>query len=167
MSASGCRFALHHGSETVRTSIATPGEHMVRNALLAVAAGLELGIRLGECAEGLAAARLTEGRLTHRVIRGVMLLDDTYNANPDSMDAALDTLALSALLAGGSPYWGGWASSASTPRQAISVLAAVQPGFWTRSSRSAPRQPQLRETARAAGLKEVHAAVDTSRPPGS
>ena len=75
-----------------RPGVSAPGEHMVRNALLAVAAGLELGLRLEECAEGLAAARLTGGRLTRRVLRGVTVLDDTYNANPDSMDAALDTL---------------------------------------------------------------------------
>ena len=95
MSAEGCRFTVHAGDETVRASVAAPGEHMVRNALLAIAAGLALGLRLEECAEGLAAARLAGGRLTRRILRGVTLLDDTYNANPDSMDAALDTLGCS------------------------------------------------------------------------
>ena len=92
MSAEGCRFGVRAGNETVRASVSAPGEHMVRNALLAVAAGLELGLKLEECAEGLAAVRLTGGRLTRRILRGVTVLDDTYNANPDSMDAALDTL---------------------------------------------------------------------------
>jgi UDP-N-acetylmuramoyl-tripeptide--D-alanyl-D-alanine ligase len=166
MSASGCRFALHHGSETVRTSIATPGEHMVRNALLAVAAGLQLGIRLGECAEGLSAARLTEGRLTHRVLRGVMLLDDTYNANPDSMDAALDTLG-ALRVAGrriavlgrmgelGEHAAAGYQRVGRSAARILDALIAVGP-------ETAP----LRETARAAGLKEVHAAVDTSEAAG-
>ena len=92
MSAEGCRFTVHAGTETVAARVSAPGEHMVRNALLAVAAGLEFGLQLEECAEGLAAARLTGGRLTRRILRGVTVLDDTYNANPDSMDAALDTL---------------------------------------------------------------------------
>lgn len=90
--AAGCRFTLHAHQESVPASIPAPGLHMVRNALLAVAAGLEFGLSLEECAEGLAGARLTGGRLTPRNIRGITVLDDTYNANPDSMEAALATL---------------------------------------------------------------------------
>jgi UDP-N-acetylmuramyl pentapeptide synthase len=66
---------------------------MVQNALLAVAAGRVFGISLEECAAGLAAAPLAKARLQIKKIGGVEFIDDSYNANPDSMKAALRTLA--------------------------------------------------------------------------
>ena len=66
---------------------------MVRNAVLAVAAGRVFGLSLEACAAGLRKLQLTKGRLEHKVVRGLQILDDTYNANPDSMSAALRTLA--------------------------------------------------------------------------
>jgi UDP-N-acetylmuramoyl-tripeptide--D-alanyl-D-alanine ligase len=89
----GIRFVLVADGDKVPVSLGVPGRHMVSNALLAVAAGLEMGISPFECAEGLAAARLAAGRLARKEIRGVRFLDDTYNANPDSMEAALAVLA--------------------------------------------------------------------------
>jgi UDP-N-acetylmuramyl pentapeptide synthase len=65
---------------------------MVQNALLAVAAGRVFGLSLEECAIGLAAAPLTQARLQIKEVRGVQFIDDSYNANPDSMKAALRTL---------------------------------------------------------------------------
>jgi UDP-N-acetylmuramoyl-tripeptide--D-alanyl-D-alanine ligase len=65
----------------------------VRNAVLAVAAGRVFGLSLEECAAGLSKLRLTKGRLEQKVIRGIQVIDDTYNANPDSVSAALRTLA--------------------------------------------------------------------------
>ncbi len=90
----GSRFSLHGYGSSCHARLGVPGEHMVRNALLAVAAGVESGLSLEECAEGLASARLTGGRLQHHLVRGVRIIDDTYNANPDSMEAALATLAI-------------------------------------------------------------------------
>jgi len=92
MDAEGSRFTLMAAGESLSARLPVPGLHMVKNALLAVAAGLEFGLALDECAEGLASTRLTGGRLTRRTIRGVTVLDDTYNANPDSMAAAIATL---------------------------------------------------------------------------
>jgi UDP-N-acetylmuramoyl-tripeptide--D-alanyl-D-alanine ligase len=60
--------------------------------LLAVAAGRAFGLSIEECASGLAAAPLTKARLQIKQIGGVHFLDDSYNANPDSMKAALRTL---------------------------------------------------------------------------
>src|SRR5207244_4078627 len=69
-----------------------PGLHMVQNALLAVAAGRVFGLSLEECAAGLAGAPLTKARLQIKEVHGVQFIDDSYNANPDSMKAALRTL---------------------------------------------------------------------------
>ena len=91
-SADGLDFDLVRGGESVSAHLPVTGEHMVRNALLAVTAGLELGLSLRECASGLAAAKLSKGRLGCLSIRGVTVLDDSYNANPDSMEAALHAL---------------------------------------------------------------------------
>ena len=89
----GTKFLLRADGRSVEAEIPVPGEHMVRNALMAVAAGRVFGLSIEECAEGLRKLRLTKGRLEHKVVRGLQILDDTYNANPDSMSAALRTLA--------------------------------------------------------------------------
>lgn len=65
---------------------------MVQNAMLAVAAGRAFGLSLEECAAGLASTPLTKARLQIREINGIQFIDDSYNANPDSMKAALRTL---------------------------------------------------------------------------
>jgi UDP-N-acetylmuramoyl-tripeptide--D-alanyl-D-alanine ligase len=89
----GTKFRLHAHGRCVEAEIPIPGEHMVSNALLAVGAGIVFGLSLEECAEGLKKIQLTRGRLEQKVIRGIQVIDDTYNANPDSMAAALRTLA--------------------------------------------------------------------------
>lgn len=86
-------FRVTAFGESATAHLPATGEHMVRNALLALAAGLEFGLSLDEAVAGLAEARLTSGRLEQKTLRGVRLLDDTYNANPDSVEAALKTLA--------------------------------------------------------------------------
>ncbi|MEX2580390.1 MAG: UDP-N-acetylmuramoyl-tripeptide--D-alanyl-D-alanine ligase [Verrucomicrobiales bacterium] len=78
------------GAEPVRLPVR--GRHMVLNALLAAAVGLRRGIEAKAVAEALSGAELTGGRLQERTINGVSVLDDSYNANPDSMEAALLTL---------------------------------------------------------------------------
>jgi UDP-N-acetylmuramoyl-tripeptide--D-alanyl-D-alanine ligase len=88
----GCSFVVQAGGRSLPTRIACNGAHMVRNALLAVAAGIEFGISPEDAVSALPQTRLTGGRLEHRIIRGISFLDDTYNANPDSMEAALATL---------------------------------------------------------------------------
>ncbi|MCX6982906.1 MAG: UDP-N-acetylmuramoyl-tripeptide--D-alanyl-D-alanine ligase [Verrucomicrobiota bacterium] len=89
----GTKFRLHATGQCVEAELPVPGEHMVRNALLACAAGITLGLTLDECAAGLRALNLTAGRLTQKTVGGIRILDDTYNANPDSVSAALVTLA--------------------------------------------------------------------------
>ncbi len=90
---SGTKFVLHADGRSAEAELTVPGEHMVRNAVLAVAAARVFGLSLEECAAGLTKLRLTKGRLEQKVIRGIQVIDDTYNANPDSVTAALRTLA--------------------------------------------------------------------------
>jgi UDP-N-acetylmuramoyl-tripeptide--D-alanyl-D-alanine ligase len=89
----GTEFTILEGAHRCRAQLPVPGLHMVQNALLAVTAGRVFGVSLEECAAGLAAAPLTKARLQIKNIGGVEFIDDSYNANPDSMKAALRTLA--------------------------------------------------------------------------
>jgi UDP-N-acetylmuramoyl-tripeptide--D-alanyl-D-alanine ligase len=91
-SESGTDFTILEEAHRCRAQLPVPGLHMVQNALLAVAAGRVFGLSLEDCAAGLVAAPLTKARLQIKEIRGVHFLDDSYNANPDSMKAALRTL---------------------------------------------------------------------------
>jgi len=85
-------FTILEGAHRCRAQMPVPGLHMVQNALLAVAAGRVFGLSLEDCAAGLVAAPLAKARLQVKEVRGVQFLDDSYNANPDSMKAALRTL---------------------------------------------------------------------------
>src|SRR5215471_560512 len=91
-SADGSEFTIIEGAHRCRAQLPVPGIHMVQNALLAVAAGRAFGLSLEEAAAGLVSAPLTKARLQIKEIHGVQFLDDSYNANPDSMKAALQTL---------------------------------------------------------------------------
>ena len=78
----------------IAIELQTLGAHNVRNALAATAAALALNIPLGVIADGLAQFSGVKGRLQRKAgLNGAQLIDDTYNANPDSMKAALDVLA--------------------------------------------------------------------------
>jgi UDP-N-acetylmuramoyl-tripeptide--D-alanyl-D-alanine ligase len=91
-SESGTDFTILEGAHRCRAQLPVPGLHMVQNALLAVTTGRVFGLSLEDCAAGLVAAPLTKARLQIKEVRGVHFLDDSYNANPDSMKAALRTL---------------------------------------------------------------------------
>lgn len=81
-------------SRTAKAGLAIPGVHNVRNALAAAACAHAAGIPLAAIAEGLTAFRPYTGRLqVKRAKSGATVIDDTYNANPDSVRAAIDVLA--------------------------------------------------------------------------
>jgi UDP-N-acetylmuramoyl-tripeptide--D-alanyl-D-alanine ligase len=81
------------GEEKAEVTLPVPGRHMVTNALLAAGIGWKLGISPAEIAAGLSSATLTGGRLNRYDCNGISVIDDTYNANPESMAAAIETLA--------------------------------------------------------------------------
>lgn len=88
----GSCFTLADGAE--RYTLPVPGIHQVGNALAAIAVGLELGLTREQCQAGLAKATLTAGRVEVKKARvGGTLIDDSYNASPTSMRAALKMLA--------------------------------------------------------------------------
>jgi UDP-N-acetylmuramoyl-tripeptide--D-alanyl-D-alanine ligase len=77
-----------------QATLAIPGLHNVHNALAAAACAHAVGIDLKTIAAGLTAFRPYTGRLQVKQARGgATLIDDTYNANPDSVRAAIDVLA--------------------------------------------------------------------------
>ena len=85
-------FRLVADDAEVAVTLAVPGEHMVSNALAAAAVGRELGIPLAEAATGLADAGVSRWRMeTFTTATGVRVLNDAYNANPESTAAALRT----------------------------------------------------------------------------
>ena len=87
-------LAVSAQGEQIEVSLALPGAHNARNALGAVTAALAADVPLSAVREGLLAFRGVKGRL-QRVdgLQGATLLDDTYNANPDSVRAGIDVLA--------------------------------------------------------------------------
>jgi UDP-N-acetylmuramoyl-tripeptide--D-alanyl-D-alanine ligase len=93
MTALGSEFDLIiQDQEPIRVSLPVVGRHMVANALLAAGAGFTLGMTIHEIAAGLSKTSLTTGRLRAFESNGVTIFDDTYNANPESVVAAIDTL---------------------------------------------------------------------------
>jgi UDP-N-acetylmuramoyl-tripeptide--D-alanyl-D-alanine ligase len=89
----GLAFTLEAGGERQPVLLGLAGRHNVTNALAAAAAGLALGLPLAEIARGLGAVRPVAGRCVWRQAGDVTILDDTYNASPVSVRAALDTVA--------------------------------------------------------------------------
>lgn len=79
--------------ETVEVSLPLPGRHNAFNAAAALAAARGAGVSAAAAAAALAAFQGLSRRLTPRLIGGVLLLDDAYNANPPAFEAALEVLA--------------------------------------------------------------------------
>ncbi len=92
----GCRFQLHTPAGAAPVALQIPGRHNVYNALAAAAAALAAGVMLEQVVAGLQKVAAGSGRLSRLVgIGGAQLIDDSYNANPGSVRAAIDVLAVS------------------------------------------------------------------------
>ena len=99
----GARYQLERLSSAIRlrtpageadATLAIPGIHNVRNALAAAACAHAVGITASTIAQGLTAFRPYTGRLqVKQAVGGATVIDDSYNANPDSVRAAIDVLA--------------------------------------------------------------------------
>ncbi|MGE6791268.1 UDP-N-acetylmuramoyl-tripeptide--D-alanyl-D-alanine ligase [Pseudomonas guineae] len=93
--ARGCSaFTLHCASDQVRIQLNLLGEHNVANALAAAAAALALGIDPAAIKAGLEKLQPVQGRSVAQISpNGLRVIDDSYNANPTSVCAAIDILA--------------------------------------------------------------------------
>ena len=88
----GIRFRLHYQGETLHVRIPLIGRHSVHTALRAAAVGLAEGMNWQEILEGLNQGHTQLRLAAVRSQTGALLLDDTYNASPESMLAALNLL---------------------------------------------------------------------------
>jgi murE/murF fusion protein len=89
----GLSFTLVLPEESITVELKTPAAFMISNALAAAAVGYVLGLTAGEIKDGLEDFKPVKGRMNIlKTGKGITIIDDTYNANPDSMKAAINTL---------------------------------------------------------------------------
>jgi UDP-N-acetylmuramoyl-tripeptide--D-alanyl-D-alanine ligase len=87
------RYVVHWQGEEAVVTIPCPGEHNLPNSLAAIAVGLALGLNMHDCIRGLLNYRPASHRLNVlRAKTGAIVIDDVYNAGPDSVRAALRVL---------------------------------------------------------------------------
>lgn len=123
-------FRLAIGKETVPVELSVLGIHQVNNAVAAAAVAYGMGESPETIAEGLASHRPVGGRMQlHRLKDGTLLIDDTYNANPMSMLAAVESLK-SMAKEGAKPKAQGTKAKESnescTPREFVAVLGEMR-----------------------------------------
>ena len=134
----GCPSFMVFGPEcSLRVQLTLPGRHNIAEARPAVAATWAIGVDEDSIAEGLRALQPVKGRLVAQVApNGVRVIDDTYNANPASMKAAIDVLTgftgRRVLVLGDMGELGEWAQSAHSDigeyaRDKVDVLLATGP----------------------------------------
>ncbi len=88
----GSGFTVKYKNETARAFVPSQGVHNVYNGLCAIAVGLLLGMTLEECVRGLRNFAPEGMRQKITSVKGMTFIEDCYNANLDSMCAALETL---------------------------------------------------------------------------
>jgi UDP-N-acetylmuramoyl-tripeptide--D-alanyl-D-alanine ligase len=91
-SADGCRFTLSLGTQDAEVALPVVGTHQAHNALAAAAVGYVLRLSLDEIARGLAHAPVAKMRQELLTVDDVLIIDDSYNASPQSMATAFEVL---------------------------------------------------------------------------
>ena len=97
----GISFELYYEGKTYQVELGVPGAHNAINASLAIACGLRYGISVEDAIKGLQKVELTEKRLTLKERNGIRVIDDTYNAAPESVKSAINTLMATEVPEGG------------------------------------------------------------------
>ncbi len=90
----GCFFTLDVRGQRSDVALPLAGVHQVRNALVAAAVGHAFGLDVREIARGLAGARQAKMRQEIILLGEMLVVNDTYNASPQSMRAAFDVVVL-------------------------------------------------------------------------
>jgi UDP-N-acetylmuramoyl-tripeptide--D-alanyl-D-alanine ligase len=93
LGADGMRFQVTAGEETATVTLALLGRHNIWNALAAIAAGLEAGIPLTDCAAAVANLRPPDKRGEVLRIGDATVINDCYNSNPEALKSMIATLA--------------------------------------------------------------------------
>ena len=149
----GIRFRMHYAGETLHVKIPLIGRHSVHTALRAAAVGLAEGMNWQEILEGLSQGHTQLRLAAVRSQTGALLLDDTYNASPESMLAALNLLdelegrklaVLGDMLELGPYERGGHEMVGLRAAQVVDVLVTF-----------GPRARMIAEAARRAGMKKT------------
>lgn len=86
----GSVFTAVYGEKALRLTVPAPGQHMVMNAMCAMAVGLALGMREEEISNGVAAYVPAAGRMDIIKGKSITVLSDAYNASPTSMKGSID-----------------------------------------------------------------------------
>jgi UDP-N-acetylmuramoyl-tripeptide--D-alanyl-D-alanine ligase len=89
----GVEFEFSWEQRAHRVALMAPGAHNVHNAVAAVAVGLQAGVKPEKIADALAVYKPDKMRMGISEIAGAKIVNDSYNANPQSMEAAIDVLA--------------------------------------------------------------------------
>jgi UDP-N-acetylmuramoyl-tripeptide--D-alanyl-D-alanine ligase len=89
---SGLKFAVRAGEKEFSVKLPLSGLHYVSDALAAIAVGLEMGVEPADIQARLAAFQNMEGRQSIYEAKGFTIINDSYNAGPESMAAALNVL---------------------------------------------------------------------------
>ena len=88
----GLRFVAHDGARSVEVQLPLPGRHLVSSALAALGAASALGVPLAEAAVALSVMDAPAHRMSVRRTAGLVVIDDSYNASPAAVMAALAVL---------------------------------------------------------------------------
>lgn len=143
------RFLAHIMGEKAWFHLNSPARFMVFNALAALTAAAAAGIRIPDMQAGLTAFTPVSGRMNIQTLNGgIHLIDDTYNANPDSVTQALKTLAEQA--AGSAP---------GNPCQTIAILGDM----LELGSDSAQHHLEVGKTAARLGISRLYLFGPLSR----
>jgi len=159
----GTSFALHAPWAERRVTSATPGRHLVPQALAAVAVAEHVGVPFDEVVAALALG----SRAPHRMARaetasGAVVIDDTYNASPESVRAALAFLAESAVAPGRHRYavLGDMLELGPDEEALHRAIGATAAAVVDALVAVGERGRWIAEAARAAGLPRVSTASD-------
>ena len=145
------RFELVVGTDRAPVSLRLLGEHQVANALAAAAVAVQVGMELPQVAEALSAATArSHWRMEVTEAAGVTVLNDAYNANPESMRAALQSLAVLA----------GSGGEGSSGRRSIAVLGQMA----ELGPESVPAHEAVGRLAASLGVDLLVAVGEPARP---
>ncbi|MDD2722117.1 MAG: UDP-N-acetylmuramoyl-tripeptide--D-alanyl-D-alanine ligase [Gallionella sp.] len=140
-SVAGMRLDVRTPAGDFTADMQVPGEHNARNALAATAAAIALNVPLESIVAGLESFGGVPGRLQRKPARnGATVIDDTYNANPASMRAAIDVLA-----------------------QASGKRVLVLGDMGELGENAAAFHAEMGVTARQAGIEKLYALGELSR----